>query len=333
MAIRATVKIRASVLALLLTPPIARASEVLVDRWTKTSRRAPDAKRRPGQLMLESRYTIDSRQKAYRICYRRYLDPELDRHPPHATRGPVEIMSGIGLERPMESGWYWRGFFDVIIDGMSLGCYRPKERILIAGPKRGATFSWDLPNASVDVAFAMLPMSDGLYLDLALKPKKPLEQDIEVKLIAFPCGFRRDGLRTLATAVQTYVHRKGQQPDHYETPNTRTEWWWLFADKVHRDATRNRGPCGVLFPPGEPRNARVLLGSYSITASLFYEPRTEAIRLCFVEYPGLSNERALPAFRKFVDQIEFARLAQPSPAPVGGSGAAGETSPTRARTR
>ncbi len=246
---RSMATIGANVLALLLAPLGARASEVLVDRWTKTSRRPPDAKRRPGQLMLESRYTIDSRQKAYRICY------------------------------------------------------RPKERILIAGPKRGAAFSWDLPNASVDVAFVMLPMSDGLYLDLALEPKEPLEQDIEVKLIAFPCGFRRDGLRMLATAAQTYVHRKGQQPDRYETPNTRTEWWWLFADKVHKDAARNRGPCGVLFPPGEPRNARVLLGSYSITASLFYEPRTEAIRLCFVEYPGLSGERALRAFRKFVDRF------------------------------
>jgi len=296
------VKLACSILALLLAPAVCRTSEVLVERTTTTRRRADDAERRPGQLELESRYTIDSRQQAYRICYRRYLDSGLGARPPQPTSGAVEIMSGIGLERPLESGWYWRGFFNVLIDGVSLGSCRPEERLVVDGPRRGAAFRWSMPKASVDVTFGMLPMQDGLHLDISVDPKAALERDIEVQLIGFPCGFHRDGVRTLTTAVAVYRGNNDARGRH-EAPDVETEWWWLFGDDVYREAARNRGACAVLFPPGEPRKADVLLGEYSVTASLFYVPGTKAIRLCLLEYPGLGAARALSAFRKYVSRF------------------------------
>ncbi len=136
--------------------------------------------------------TLDTGVRKYGLEYTVARDPK---RPGIAI--PAE--GYIGMPAPSPCNWYAGGFFDLRINGKSIG------RVPVAafsgrgsGDRGYVDFIFPAPSARVRVRFVALAGRDPLYAQVRLEPKRPITK-LEVGLTCFPSIFSSRGERHVLT--------------------------------------------------------------------------------------------------------------------------------------
>ena len=197
----------------------------------------------------------------------------------------------IGMSQPEDCNWYGGGFFDLQLNGQSIGGTLIHSLSGRSSGSRGtADFVFDASQAVVRVRFVAKAGGDCLYAQALLEPKVEIKS-VRVAVRCYPSGFVSDADRHVLTPT-----RDLGQGDRAEL-DVANEWWTLYYDSVY-DAgyigpTRSGvGPCAMLWVPSRTEKAGFAVGSYGIDTVLDLKPALRDFRFVFFDYAGKKNEAA-----------------------------------------
>jgi len=194
-------------------------------------------------------------------------------------------------------GWGAHGFIDLreVGGGSLLEHAEPTVTKLAEGFNGEARIVYDAPEATVQIVLRANELDDKFFLSIEIEPNKPL-RGYQVRLLGYPSWPGRfktpEGKdrtlrdRFITTPTRTVAHRK--EP---VTLDVRREPWVLCGDRLWdgsatackelpRHAYKDRrgvGPCGVLFPPGQPSTATVFVHNYDVRVEFTYTGQTRRI--------------------------------------------------------
>jgi hypothetical protein len=204
----------------------------------------------------------------------------------------------IGMPQPADCNWYGGGFFDLRLNGQSMGTTLIHSLSGRSSGDRGtADFVFDTSQAVVRVRFVAQAGGDCLYAQVLLEPKVEIKS-VQVVVRCYPSAFVSDADRHVLTSARDFG--QGDRADL----DVAAEWWTLYYDRVF-DAGyigpaghRGAGPCAMLWVPGQTDKAGFTVGGYGIETVLDLKPLLRDFRFVFFDYAGKKNEAAkadLPA--------------------------------------
>ena len=197
----------------------------------------------------------------------------------------------IGMPQPVDCNWYGGGFFDVQLNGQSIG------RTLIhsltgrsSGNRGTVDFVFDHSQAVVRVRFVALAGGDCLYAQVLLEPKVEIAA-VRVAVRCYPSAFVSDADRHVLTPTRDLAQGQRAELDIAQ------EWWTLYYDSIydagHISPThRGVGPCAVLWPPGQTEKAGFTAGSYGTDTVFTLKPAMRDFRFVFFDCAGKTNAAA-----------------------------------------
>ncbi|NLY02570.1 MAG: hypothetical protein GXY83_41355 [Rhodopirellula sp.] len=197
----------------------------------------------------------------------------------------------IGMPKPEGANWYASGFFDLRINGESVG--KTLIHSLTGRSSEGratADFVFDTSQAVVRVRFVAKAGGDCLFAQALLEPKAAIDS-VRIALRCYPSAFVSDADRHVLTSTRDFAQGERAELD------VATQWWTLYYDSIY-DAgyigpTRSgAGPCAALWLPGQTENARFSVASYGIETVLDLKPTLRDFRFVFFDYAGKKNEAA-----------------------------------------
>jgi hypothetical protein len=202
----------------------------------------------------------------------------------------------IGMPQPSGCNWYAGGFFDLVINGRTIGT-TPAHSFLgrTTGDRGQIDYVFDTPQALVRVRFVGLSDADVLRCQALLEPKLPITS-LRVNLRCYPSAFVSNAERHVLTPV-----RDLKQGERTELDPAR-EFWLLYYDpKIDAgQVLGNRtgvGPCAVLWPVGAARRVRFAVASYGITTTMDFDPARRDLRFVFMDCKGTKNREAITDWR------------------------------------
>lgn len=228
--------------------------------------------------------TLDTGAVTYGVRYVVARDPK---DPQAAIPGEGYI----GMPQPLDCNWYGGGFFDVQLNGQSIG------RTLIhsltgrsSGARGTADFVFDTSQAVVRVRFVALAGDDCLYAQTLLEPKVEIKS-VRISVRCYPSAFVSDAERHVLTPTRDLAQGQRAELD------VAHEWWTLYYDRVYDAGTisathRGLGPCAMLWLPAQTTAAGFTVGSYGIDTVLTLKPDLRDFRFVFFDYAGQKNEAA-----------------------------------------
>jgi hypothetical protein len=232
---------------------------------------------------------MDTGARTYALRYAVALDP-------NNPRAAIPGEGYIGMPQPSDQNWYAGGFFDVWLNGKSIGGTLIHSLTGRSSGCRGtADFVFDASQAVVRVRFVARAGGDCVYAQLLLEPKQEITS-VRVATRCYPSGYITDGRRHVQTATRDFAQGERAVLD------VENEWWTLYYDRVY-DAgyigtTRSGvGPCAMLWVPGQTENASFTVGSYGIETVLELKPTLRDFRFVFFDYAGKKNEPAMADLR------------------------------------
>ncbi len=210
------------------------------------------------------------------------------------TKDPLAAIPGegyIGMPEPVGCNWYAGGFFDVQINGRSIGTTLLHSLTGRSSGRRGTTdFVFDAPQAVVRVRFVAQAGGDCLYAQVLLEPKAEVKS-VRVATRCYPSAFVSDAARHVLTPARDLVQGARAQLD------VENEWWTLYYDSIydagHISPThRGVGPCAMLWLPNQTEKAGFTVGGYGIETIFTLKPGLRDLRFLFLDYAGSKNASA-----------------------------------------
>lgn len=234
--------------------------------------------------------TMDTGAQRYGLSYRIARDPK---NPQAAIPGEGYI----GMPQPVDCNWYASGFFDLQINGKSIGTTLIHSFTGRSSAGRGtADFVFDAPQAVVRVRFVARAGGDCLFAQALLEPKVEIKS-VRVALRCYPSAFVSDADRHVFTPLRDL--KQGERPKL----DVASEWWTLYYDRIY-DAGyigavhRGVGPCSTLWVAGQTEKASVTVGSYAVETTLDLKPALRDFRFIFFDHAGKKNDAAKADLQK-----------------------------------
>lgn len=301
-----------SCLSLILSSPSSgqEQPQVLVtDSGVQTAKIGPGA---PAHVIGLERHqqtiVMDTGAHTYGLRYTVARDPK---DPQAAIPGEGYI----GMPQPSNQNWYAGGFFDLRLNGKSIGSKLVHSLTGRSSQGRGtADFVFDASQAVVRVRFVAKPRGDCVYAQVLFEPKQEITT-VQVATRCYPSGYIQDGQRHVQTATRDFA-----QGDH-AVLDVEREWWTLYYDRVY-DAgyigtTRSGvGPCAMLWIPGQTQKVGFTVGSYGIETVFDLKPTAREFRFVFFDYAGRKNETAKADLRgrakPLLDELTTLAFTDPS---------------------
>ena len=197
----------------------------------------------------------------------------------------------IGMSQPSGCNWYAGGFFDLQVNGQSIGKTLTHAVTGRSSGSRGtADFIFDHSLAVVRVRFVARAGEDCLYAQASLEPKLEIKS-LRLAVRCYPSAFVSDARRHVLTATRDF--EQGQRADL----DIASEWWTLYYDSIYDSGyvaplRTGVGPCAVLWVPGQTQKAGFTVGSYGIDTLFQLKPDQRDFRFVFFDYAGEKNATA-----------------------------------------
>ncbi len=198
----------------------------------------------------------------------------------------------IGMPKPASSNWYHGGFFDLQINGESIGTTPIHSVVGREVDGRGQVdFVFDTTLSLARVRFVALAGSEALYCQVLLEPKTEIE-NLRVLLRCYPSAFVSNAERHVLTPVRDLAQGERVELDVAE------ESWLLYYDRIfdegHVSPTRTGvGPCSVLWPGPQVDKVGFTVAPYGIETVMDIKPQVRDLRFVFFDYAGTKNEAAV----------------------------------------
>jgi hypothetical protein len=213
----------------------------------------------------------------------------------------------VGMSKPADANWYGGGFFDLKLNGQSLGTRMVK---VFAGRSTGdrgyVDYVFDVPQAIVRLRFLVLAGGDCLYLQVLLDPREELQR-VDVSLRCYPCGYIQGPSRRVLTATRELKSGARAAFDLAQ------ESWANYYDSSVAQGPAHEGSCSVLWPPGQTCAGSVTVGSYSVDTDFQLDPARRDLRFIFFDHTGASHADAqaglkarAPALLQELAALDFA---------------------------
>lgn len=256
-----------------------------------------------GLMRISHDITLNTGAVAYGLRYTVGRDPA---DPAAAVPGEGYI----GMSRPVAANWYAGGFFDLKLNGQSIGTRMVSVFAGHTSGERGyVDYVFDNPQAVVRVRMVGLAGSDCLHAQVLVEPRVEINE-VGLHLRCYPSGFITGPTRRVLTASRTLATGARVALDRED------EWWLNCYDTTRGMGAAGDGPCSVLWAPLQTQEAVVSVGSYSVDANLRLEPALRDFRFVFFDHTGRSNadvqadlrERA-PGLVQELIEFEFADAA------------------------
>jgi len=197
----------------------------------------------------------------------------------------------IGMPRPVSCNWYAGGFFDLQLNGETIGTTPVSSLTGYGSGDRGtADFVFDTPVSLVRIRFVALDGGDCLYAQVLLEPKQEITS-ARVLTRCYPSAFVSNSERHVLTPTRDLVQGERAELD------LTNEWWTLYYDRVY-DAGfagptyRGVGSCGMLWLPEQTQSTGFTVGSYGTETAFTLDPARREFRFIFFDYTGTSNADA-----------------------------------------
>jgi hypothetical protein len=219
----------------------------------------------------------------------RYVVAKDDKRPGIAIPGEGYI----GMSQPSDCNWYGGGFFDLQLNGESIGS-TPIHSLSgrSTGGRGSVDFVFDHSVALVRVRFVALLGGDCLYTQVLLEPKQEITA-VRLLTRCYPSGFISDsGARHVRTPVRDLA--QGERADL----DRQTECWTLYYDRtvdagaVAPNGVHGVGPCALLWLPEQTQGATFTVGGYGIDTALTLVLARRDFRFVFLDYNGTRNAAA-----------------------------------------
>lgn len=226
----------------------------------------------------------------------------------HDPKAPTVAIPGegyIGMPKPNDANWYSGGFFDLKLNGQSIGSTMAQTFVGRSTADRGyVDYVFDAPQAVVRLRFVALAGDDCLHAQLLLEPKVELTQ-ASVTLRCYPSGFvsRSAGAERHALTAARDV-KVGERL----IPDPATEYWINYYDAVYdtgvvTPSATGRGSCSVLWIPSRLRDASLTMGDYGSESVLQLDPSLRDFRFVFFDHTGVSNADAQAGMRSRAPEL------------------------------
>lgn len=300
--------------ALLLLAPLALAcaqpAQVLVsDTGLTTGRIGPGAPAHTiGLERHEQTLVMDTGVKQYGL---RYVAAYDEKRPGVAIPGEGYL----GMPQPAACNWYHGGFFDLQINGRSIGTTPVHSVTGRSSGERGiADFVFDTPMAIVRVRFVALAGQDALYCQALLEPKGEVKS-VRVILRCYPSAFVSNAGRHVMTPTRDLTQGEKTELDLAQ------EWWLLYYDRIYdagyvSPTHTGVGPCAALWPGNQASKVGFTVGGYGIDTVMDLKPQLCDFRFVFLDYKGTKNEAAQADLRGratgLLQQLATFSFADPS---------------------
>jgi hypothetical protein len=229
-----------------------------------------------GLTRLSHDITLNTGKVAYGLRYTVAKDP----------KDPAAAIPGegyVGMSKPVDANWYGGGFFDLKLNGETIGNRMVQVFAGRAMGDRGyVDYVFDTPQAIVRLRFVGLADSEGLYTQVLVEPKIELKQ-ISLALRCYPAGFVTGPSRQVLTPTRDLL--SGAR----ESLNLEQEWWLNYFDITRGLGDPVNGPCSVLWVPSQMQGAMVNVGGYSVDTALQLKPSLRDFRFIFFDHTGRKN--------------------------------------------
>ncbi len=228
----------------------------------------------------------------------------------HSADG-TEIQSGswgwtqgyvpLGMSAPSQPNWYYQGFFNWQLDDESIHTRPAQVRIVHESGQSGMVeYSWEMPNASVTIRFAMVTGSDKLLMFGEYEPKQPVERSF-LKFVCYPAFFPEPRERAVTTALGT------RRPGDTVLLDLEQEHWLLYED-TSRPGDGSGGM--IVGTPDAFASVEVPVGAYGIVTTLELKPGVRRFALGLYDFPTMDDYEQTRAYFGGLGDLEAAALEQ-----------------------
>ena len=248
-----------------------------------------------GKQRYEHLVVMDTGVKQYGL---RYIVARDEAKPEVAIPGEGYI----GMSEPSSCNWYHGGFFDLQINGQTIGTTPIHSLTSRSVGARGyADFVFATPQSVVRLRFVTLAGSDALYCQTLLEPKGEIT-NLRLVLRCYPSAFISNGDRHVLTPIRDIA-----QGDKAEL-DPATEWWLLYYDRIFdagyaAPGRTGVGPCAVLWPGSQADKVAFTVGGYGTDTVLSLKPQLRDFRFVFLDFKGTKNEAATADLRQRADGL------------------------------
>lgn len=199
----------------------------------------------------------------------------------------------IGMRGPSSANWYGGGFMNIMLNGKSLGAFRPRVTRRVESGERGLVeVLWETPDAQVRLRFMLEPGNDYLATEVAVTPRAEMKR-LEMALNCYPSYFtswnKRDGWRQVIGPETTTQQGEAGDLDPAK------DYWLLYQDRVFDVASEkdSQGPCGLLVVPEHLESLKVRPASYPVGTHMVAKPGVTRWRMAFWDFHGKTNAECL----------------------------------------
>ena len=218
------------------------------------------------------------------------------------------------MPAPSACNWYHGGFFDLILNGRSIGRSMILSQTARGGPDRGtADFVFDTPQATVRLRFIVKAGGDALYAQALLEPREEIKS-VKLVIRCYPSAFVSNSDRHVLTPLRDL--KQGEKADL----NPATESWLMYYDSLYDEGYlgpnyTGAGGCAALWLPAEVATAGLTVGGYGIDTTFDLRPEQRDFRFVFFDYTGRKNAAAQADLRARAPELlkELAGLAFTDP--------------------
>ncbi len=226
-------------------------------------------------------------------------------HDPKAPTVGIPGEGYIGMPQPNDANWYSGGFFDLKLNGQSIGSTMAQTFSGRSTGDRGyVDYVFDDPQAVVRLRFVALAGDDCLHAQLLIEPKVELTQ-VSVNLRCYPSGFVN---RSAGAERHALTATKDLKVGERLTPDPAAEYWVNFYDAVYdagvvMPTATGRGSCSLLWIPAQLKEASFNVGDYGSESVLELDPSLRDFRFVFFDHTGVSNADAQAALRSRAPEL------------------------------
>ncbi len=245
-----------------------------------------------GQQYLMRHIVVRTGVVTYGFIYRFFLDPS------HKGERLKPYSSGLGMDEPVLQNWTYVGsFFDVVINGESMGDARAAFKIFGVGKEKGGLeVTWEDKKAVVTARFTAESQKVRLPVQVTISPKTEI-QSLAIYLRCYPNQYARP----LKKVRERHILTAKRNMEVLGTERMKVvrlakdEPWIVYYDAnfdkgiTHVSADgktkwTGSGPCALAYIPDETKEVTIKLGGYQIDTKLSYPPTTRKINLILWDF-------------------------------------------------
>ena len=218
----------------------------------------------------------------------------------HDAKRPGIAIPGegyIGMPQPSNCNWYAGGFFDLWVNGNSIGSTPIHSFVGRAAGNRGCVdFVFDTAPSLVRIRFVALADSDALFCQVLLEPKAEITS-LKTVLRCYPSAFVSNSTRHVLTPTRDLAQGERAELDPLN------EQWLLYYDRVfdagHITPSKTGvGPCSVVLGNDQADNVSLTVGTYGTDTTIELKPSRPDFRFVFFDYKGTTNKAAMADLRQ-----------------------------------